>query len=232
LFDHLARIVRYLLSQGADVDLPTLGGKVTALMLAAKSGKSETLRVLWEGGASLIAKDISGQTAAHFAAQEDRGECLETLHALCLEQIGQLQTAAANEAEKMASLGLSAPAPSTADRLPSSRPGSTANATMTEDDVMATQVIPSVQLTIDSPSKNGTRPLHVAAAFASLNAIEVLVRLGVEVNAQDNMRETAMHRAARRNYFECYDFLKTSGGADEMIKNLMGESPLDVLYDR
>jgi uncharacterized protein len=216
--------VRYLLSQGADVDLPTVGGKVTPLMQAAKSGMSETLRVLWEGGASLIAKDISGQTAAHFAAQEDRGECIAMLHTLCLEQIERLQNEAAGEAEKMAAMGLVGTVNTTADKA-------SIISAATEDDIKAAQTPPSVSLVIDSPSKNGTRPLHVAAAFASLGAMEVLVRLGAEVNAQDNMRETAMHRAARRNYFECYDFLKMAGG-DDKIRNLMGETPSDVLFDR
>lgn len=193
-------------------------------MLAAKSGMSEAIRLLWEGGASLIAKDISGQTAAHFAAQEDRGECIATLHELCLEQIARLQKEAAGEAEKIAALGLVGAAPTTADKVSIS--------SVTEDDIKAAETVPSVSLAIDSPSKNGTRPLHVAAAFASLGAIEVLVRLGAEVNAQDNMRETAMHRAARRNYFECYDFLKTVGRGDDKIRNLMGETPSDVLFDR
>ena len=196
-------------------------------MIASKVERLEIMRLLWENGASIIAKDISGHTAAHFAAQEDRGESIQLLYQLCLEQIQQLQIEASNEAEKMASLGLS----NNNNNNNNTNASNSLPRQETEEDIKASN-IPSIQLTIDCPSKNGSRPLHVAAAFASLNAIEMLVKLGVEVNAQDNMRETAMHRAARRNYFECYDHLKNIGHGDETIKNLMGESPLDVLYDR
>lgn len=202
-------------------------------MIASKTGRPEIIKLLWEGGASIVAKDISGQTAAHFAAQEDRAESIAILHELCLEQVQKLQIQAADEAEKMAALGLN----NNNNNNNTSVPTTTNDRNLltrqetTEEDIKANS-IPSVEATIDCPSKNGSRPLHVAAAFASLNAIEILVKLGAEVNAQDNMRETAMHRAARRNYFECYDYLKTVGRGDETIRNLMGESPLDVLYDR
>lgn len=195
-------------------------------MLAAKAGHAQILRLLWEGGASLVAKDICGQTATHFAAQEDRGECIEMLHQLCVEQIAKLQDEAAGEAEKMASLGLSGPAPTTADTISLQRQDTI------DEDMKTANTKPSIDLVINSTSKNGTTPLHVAAAFASLSAIEALVKLGANVDAQDNMQETPMHRAARRNYYECYDYLKNIGRGDDKIRNLMGETPADVLFDR
>lgn len=45
------------------------------------------------------------------------------------------------------------------------------------------------------------------------------------------MMETAMHRAARRNYFQAYALLKGAGGRDD-IRNLMRETPADVMVDR
>jgi ankyrin repeat protein len=53
----------------------------------------------------------------------------------------------------------------------------------------------------------------------------------VQVNARDNMMETAMHKAARRNFILAYNMLKAAGGRDTLL-NLMGETPADVLVDR
>jgi ankyrin repeat protein len=53
----------------------------------------------------------------------------------------------------------------------------------------------------------------------------------LQVNSQDRMLETAMHRAARRNYFQAYALLKEAGGSDD-IRNLMRETPEDVMVDR
>jgi hypothetical protein len=52
-----------------------------------------------------------------------------------------------------------------------------------------------------------------------------------QVNVRDNMMETPMHKAARRNYILAYNMLKEAGGRDTLL-NLMGETPADVLVDR
>jgi hypothetical protein len=45
------------------------------------------------------------------------------------------------------------------------------------------------------------------------------------------MKETPIHRAARRSFYPCYQLLKAHG-ALENIQNLMGETPRDVLLDK
>ncbi len=88
----------------------------------------------------------------------------------------------------------------------------------------------SVAEVIDGPSKNGSRPLHVAAAFDSREAITALLRHGAQVGSRDSVSETPLHRAARRNYMVSYRLL-TEAGADENEKNAMHESARDLRID-
>ncbi len=88
----------------------------------------------------------------------------------------------------------------------------------------------SVAQVIDSQSKNGSRPLHVAAAFDSREAIAALLRHGAQVGSKDSVSETPLHRAARRSYMVSYRLL-TEAGADENEKNAMHESARDLRVD-
>jgi ankyrin repeat protein len=137
-------------------------------MCAAKGGQTPVIRLLVEAGAGLIRRDLGGQTAAHFAAQEDQSECLDMLATLCEERLAALQQEAAAEADKLISLGISV---------------KKVEEEIDKDDGEGGNVdeVPTVEETIDSASKNGTRPLHVAAAFNSLRAVESLIRHGAEV---------------------------------------------------
>ena len=66
---------------------------------------------------------------------------------------------------------------------------------------------------------------------AACSALTCLLCSALQVNARDNMMETPMHKAARRNYILAYNQLQAAGGRDTLL-NLMGESPADVLVDR
>mmetsp|Transcript_11690 Transcript_11690/g.19056 ORF Transcript_11690/g.19056 Transcript_11690/m.19056 type:complete len:318 (-) Transcript_11690:136-1089(-) len=220
-------VTRYLLDVGCDVDVVSEGG-VTALMTAAKKNHPDMLEFLFESGCNIAAQDNSGQTAAHYAAQEDNNECIATLYELGLvRQAYELQ--------------LAEEGPDIADAVLDDKPltligvndDKEEDKKKVEDDKEDEEAPPlfNVMQTIETTSKNGGTPLHVAAVFDSRKCIQALIEYDVDVNARDNMMETAMHKAARRNYILAYNMLKAAGGRDTLV-NLMGETPADVLVDR
>lgn len=84
---------------------------------------------------------------------------------------------------------------------------------------------------IDVASRNGTRPLHVAATYNATKTVDFLVARGAEVNAADSAGETALHKAARKNNFDAYRAIARAGGRDD-IKNMARETPKDLLCDK
>lgn len=87
-------------------------------------------------------------------------------------------------------------------------------------------------IVLDCPSNNGLRPLHIAAFNNSLDAVKTLINSQVEINAKDNVGETALHKAARKSYFAIYNILVKEGHADEQILSINRQTPAQILkYD-
>lgn len=83
---------------------------------------------------------------------------------------------------------------------------------------------------IDIASKNGTRPIHIAATYNALELLQFLIDKGCAFDATDTAGETSMHKAARRSNNDAYKMLKEAG-ADEYVKNSSRETPFDLLKD-
>jgi ankyrin repeat protein len=65
---------------------------------------------------------------------------------------------------------------------------------------------------VDITSRNGTRPIHIAATYNALKVIEFLIKTGADINAQDTAGESSMHKAARRGNHDAFKLLKAAGG--------------------
>lgn len=83
---------------------------------------------------------------------------------------------------------------------------------------------------IDIASKNGTRPLHVAATFNAIHTVAFLIKNGADLNAADSAGETPLHKAARRNNFDVYRLLAGAGAKND-VKNFSRETPKELLAD-
>jgi ankyrin repeat protein len=86
-------------------------------------------------------------------------------------------------------------------------------------------------IVVDTASSNGLRPLHMSAMCNSLDCVRFLISAGVNVEAQDKVGETALHKAARKSYFAIYSVLVKDGGANEIILNLSRQTPAQILKD-
>ncbi|XP_048576403.1 mannosylglucosyl-3-phosphoglycerate phosphatase [Nematostella vectensis] len=67
-------------------------------------------------------------------------------------------------------------------------------------------------------------PLHGAAEYGSVDAAEILLRHGAEIDKQDLLGNTALHTACEHNQDEFKKFLVTHG-ASTTIENTEGEKP-------
>eukprot|EP00944_MAST-04C_sp_MAST-4C-sp1_P006812 g6812.t1 len=72
-------------------------------------------------------------------------------------------------------------------------------------------------------SKNGNYPLHIAAQNGHKEVVELLVKNGAKVNAQNGTGTTPLHMALEYDYWFISKFLMENG-ADGSIKNEDGNT--------
>lgn len=70
--------------------------------------------------------------------------------------------------------------------------------------------------------------LHTAAIRNDIEAVKLLVQLGLDPNITGDMGSTALHDAAYRKYIDIYEYL-VEHGADENIVNEFGKTPLGLI---
>eukprot|EP01041_Mallomonas_annulata_P009851 gene9851-20490_t len=83
---------------------------------------------------------------------------------------------------------------------------------------------------LETVSRNGSSPLHVAATVDAHRAVSYLIKAGVELDVVDSVGETALHRAAKRN-FHCSYSLLLEGGARGDVKNIFWQTPSQLMTD-
>jgi len=86
-------------------------------------------------------------------------------------------------------------------------------------------------VTAADPQRRGRTPLHSAALGGSLEAIELLLRRGANMNATAAGGGTPLHYAARYGKVEAASLL-LSRGADHTARDRSGDTPLDDALKR
>ena len=76
----------------------------------------------------------------------------------------------------------------------------------------------------------GESAVHIAAATGSLDALTLLLQLGMDVNAEDNLQEGPLHYAALTGNAACAKVCLRYGALCGSMSSY-GETPLDVAND-
>ena len=88
-------------------------------------------------------------------------------------------------------------------------------------------------MVINSTSLQGSlghMATHVAAAHGNVAALEALLNLGADPNAEDHIHETPLHYAAFSGHLDCVKLL-LSRSANTAAESAFCETPLDVAMD-
>jgi ankyrin repeat protein len=98
-------------------------------------------------------------------------------------------------------------------------------------DVLFPEDLGERRVEIDSSDVEGDTPLHVMAWRNDLEAVEILVNAGANVNALGDMSETPLHVALRMNSPRIAEVLLQAGARDD-IRGEFDETPREMAQGR
>ena len=169
---------------------------------AAAAGATDSLKTLWELGASstLSAADRSGRTPAHAAAEMGRTSALQALKDLGADM-------AAQDAKGQTPLH------------------SAAKLGQTEAALLLATMLP--KHAVDSYDTDGIRAIHIAARDNKSTVIDALHKSGADLSVQDKDGKSAAHWASAEGSQQALLSL-AAAGAPLALPNSAGYSPAYV----
>ncbi|XP_060077188.1 ankyrin-3-like [Ylistrum balloti] len=225
------RIVKTLLSQGADVNIVIRGGEC-ALHHAAKEGHIKVVKTLLRYGANINKQDEKGDMAINLASQKGHADIVNILltkganmfhnndvgedcwdNAIQQEANGVLQVLAKHYKAAKSNMDLSCVPPiCVAARLGRNR---------------KIKALLQMKLDPEEVDFDGNTCLHYAAMY---NRAEVIREFGneLDVDKQNKKKETALHIACVKGTQEAA-FALMDMKAKANIRNLLGETALHVV---
>ncbi|GAM29126.1 hypothetical protein SAMD00019534_123020, partial [Acytostelium subglobosum LB1] len=93
------------------------------------------------------------------------------------------------------------------------------------------QLVKLKSVPLDTPDHLGNTALHYAATAGHADVIEILIKVGANVNCQNKVGDTPLHKAAGRARLPCIKVLVNLGKANVDIRNRDGERPTDLAKD-
>jgi len=234
--------VDLLLEAKADPNMRDNFGS-TPLHKSAGRGKVLSVGKLLAAGAELDAKDGHGNSALHLAASAKYPNSLETVEFLIKAKASiegtshynatPLHNAVDNGAVGAAKCLLNHKANINAVNIVGDTPLHHA-VERSDGDMVKTLLLWSHVIKVDAPDRRGRSPLHKAVKGGNIDATELLVEAGADVNFQDFRGRTPLHRVGmsgtRVTIFEAKELLQA--GADPNRKDRCGCTPLHFAADR
>lgn len=200
-------VINFLLENDCNINIQSREGN-TALMYACKANQLEVIRLFIEKKANILVTNQCGMNCIHFAAQSDNHAAIQTL-VDTIHDRSSLATARTETSLESALL--------LEEELQSET---------NENSPLEKQLYHA----LSQPSNNLTTPLHLACSYGAEQTVRTLIRCGANINAQDTSGDTALHKAARNNFFQIYRFLLCCGASDE-LRNNFRETAADCLVD-
>ena len=232
-----------LAAAGADLNLPDPDG-ITPLAMAIINGNYDAAALLVNKGANVNATDRVGRSPLFFAADMHTVEWLfsrrvprPTGDLDSMDTVKLLLDKGANVNARLTGRPFILHHNATGNRTIAE--GATAfMKAATTSDVALMKILLERGADPSIPTRNNTTALMAAAGLnwvdisslgtedASIDAITLLLDRGVDINAQNDLGETAVHGAAQRGADKVIRFL-ASRGAKVDVKNEEGRTPLD-----
>ena len=194
----------YLLQKGVDIDETSITDRGSpALLLAAKNGRAEAVKVLLDKGATLEFKNLDGNTALHLATQNGHKSIVQLLldkganvNITNSEYSTALHFAAENGHESIAKALLDKGAKIDAKDGYSN---TALHLAARKRDKPVVQVLLDKGASIDVRNSSGYTALHCAAGSGSRSVVQVLLEKGANIEARDAISRTALMKAEAHN---------------------------------
>ncbi|KYN36406.1 Ankyrin repeat and death domain-containing protein 1A [Trachymyrmex septentrionalis] len=228
-----ADTVRKVLKETVDVDSRNNYGRAP-IHWAASRGNTEIIEMLIQGKCDIEARDKYGMRPLHMAAQHGHRDAVKMLinaganvSAVNKKQHTLLMCGA--RGSNVAVVEYLADAVESLNGEATDSTGATAlhHAAITGHPAVITALANIPRIVLDTTDKKGQTPLHCACAKEHLDAVEVLIGLGANVDAQDNDGNTPLHVATRTRHTGIAQLLLKAGANTELI-DAEGFTPLHV----
>ncbi|XP_018316615.1 ankyrin repeat and death domain-containing protein 1A isoform X1 [Mycetomoellerius zeteki] len=228
-----ADTVRKVLKETVDVDSRNNYGRAP-IHWAASRGNTEIIEMLIQAKCDIEARDKYGMRPLHMAAQHGHRDAVKMLinaganvSAINKKQHTLLMCGA--RGSNVAVVEYLAEAVESLNGEATDSTGATAlhHAAITGHPAVITALANIPRIVLDTTDKKGQTPLHCACAKEHLDAVEVLIGLGANVDAQDNDGNTPLHVATRTRHTGIAQLLLKAGTNTELI-DAEGFTPLHV----
>jgi ankyrin repeat protein len=200
--------------------LPTSARGGTPLHFAAECGHVATVSALVKAAADVHAHDAEGRTPLHWAAEAGHVEAINVLVQLGSDKDAKCAVGAT--ALHLAAVNGHASTMRVLMQL-----GADKEAKCTRLKTLPSAVVHSLASTRRHYSDGGT-PLHMAAINGRLEAMRVLLQMGVDKEAKCKKGRTAMHWAAANGQVEAMRVLAQLGADKEAGDGFGGARPLHM----
>ncbi|XP_076766043.1 uncharacterized protein LOC143432928 isoform X1 [Xylocopa sonorina] len=228
-----ADTARKVLKEIVDVDSRNNYGRAP-IHWAASRGNTEIIEMLIQAKCDIEARDKFGMRPLHMAARYGHRDAVKMLinaganvSAVNKKQHTLLMCAARGNNVRVVEYLAEAVESLNGDAIDSTGATALHHAASAGHPTMITTLSNVPRIELNATDKKGQTPMHCGCAEEHLEAVEVLIGLGANVDAQDNEGNTPLHVATRTRHTAMAQLLLRAG-ADTELTDEMGYTPLHV----